>query len=406
LKFRERFRVIFTFLLLFAFFPVTNLVSQEGVDFDFDYSISIENPEKPDVTITIYIPYNQLNFIISDSIYKANVDISMLFYKDGKEKGGEIWRRKIVLSNYEQTIAGDKGERFNFTIGVAPGKYKMYVKVEDIGSENSSLVEKEINIEGLKEKYIWLSKPSFFIEKEDGKKKWLVSEKLEADYDSIFSMIKVASDSSHRGEYLLVMRIEDEEGKVVLKSEKQIVIDSLMKSERYILPIADFEEGDFTVFVELLKDGKIMDKNSKEITIAYPFFFSKLYEERVEQMDYILDGEEKRKLKESKKEDREKVWNEFWREKDPIPETSENETSEEYFRRVDYANEHFSTFQSGWRTDRGRIYIIYGPPDEIEYHPFDLNAPPYQVWYYYSLGISFIFVDSSMTGDYNLIDRR
>jgi len=122
-------------------------------------------------------------------------------------------------------------------------------------------------------------------------------------------------------------------------------------------------------------------------------------------MTYIASDTELKKLKETAKEEREKVWNEFWTQKDPIPETPVNETSEEYFRRIDYANTHFRSFQSGWRTDRGKIYIIYGKPDEIEHHHFELETPPYQIWYYYNFGRKFVFIDHSMTGDYTLIRR-
>ena len=59
----------------------------------------------------------------------------------------------------------------------------------------------------------------------------------------------------------------------------------------------------------------------------------------------------------------------FWYRRDPTPDTVENEFREEYFRRVMYANERFGGRIPGWKTDRGRIYIVYGPPDEIDSHP-------------------------------------
>jgi GWxTD domain-containing protein len=70
-------------------------------------------------------------------------------------------------------------------------------------------------------------------------------------------------------------------------------------------------------------------------------------------------------------EERERFVEQFWARRDPTPGTPANEFKEEHYRRISYANQHFRTAAGtpGWRTDRGRMYIIYGPPDEIDAHP-------------------------------------
>src|SRR4029077_10150474 len=68
-------------------------------------------------------------------------------------------------------------------------------------------------------------------------------------------------------------------------------------------------------------------------------------------------------------EEREQFIESFWQRRDPTPDTVENEFKEEHYRRIAYANERFASGVPGWRTDRGRIYIIWGPPDELEDHP-------------------------------------
>ena len=67
-------------------------------------------------------------------------------------------------------------------------------------------------------------------------------------------------------------------------------------------------------------------------------------------------------------EEREQFIEQFWLRRDPTPDTEENEFKEEHYRRIAYANEHFASGIPGWKTDRGRIYITFGPPDEIEAH--------------------------------------
>src|SRR6478672_12248339 len=80
---------------------------------------------------------------------------------------------------------------------------------------------------------------------------------------------------------------------------------------------------------------------------------------------YIITDEERKAFKKLQTDDeRERFIEEFWRRRDPDPDTDENEFKEEYYERIAYANEHFSSGIPGWKTDRGRIWIMYGKPDE------------------------------------------
>jgi GWxTD domain-containing protein len=127
------------------------------------------------------------------------------------------------------------------------------------------------------------------------------------------------------------------------------------------------------------------------------------YLKAVEMLRYIATPDEIQKLKEAKEEERLQVWVGFWRSKDPTPQTVENEIQEEYYRRIRYANANFGIFKKeGWRTDMGRIYIIYGHPDEVERHPFERDTKPYQRWYYYKRNIEVLFVDKSGYGEYEI----
>src|ERR1700751_1358721 len=85
---------------------------------------------------------------------------------------------------------------------------------------------------------------------------------------------------------------------------------------------------------------------------------------------YIISPEERAAFKQlSNDEERDQFIETFWQRRDPTPDTIENEYKEEHYRRIAYANEHFGAGVPGWKTDRGRVYIIHGAPDEIESHP-------------------------------------
>ena len=89
-----------------------------------------------------------------------------------------------------------------------------------------------------------------------------------------------------------------------------------------------------------------------------------------EDVAYIITDEERAAFKRLQTdEEREQFIEQFWLRRDPTPDTVENEFKEEHYRRIAYANEHYASGIPGWKTDRGRIYITFGPPDEIESHP-------------------------------------
>lgn len=97
----------------------------------------------------------------------------------------------------------------------------------------------------------------------------------------------------------------------------------------------------------------------------------KIYQRWVnEDVDYIITPEERAAFKKLQTdEEREEFIEQFWLRRDPDPDTPENEYREEYYRRIAYANEKFTSGIPGWKTDRGRIYITWGPPDSVESRP-------------------------------------
>src|SRR5881275_1256966 len=136
-----------------------------------------------------------------------------------------------------------------------------------------------------------------------------------------------------------------------------------------------------------------------------------------EDVAYIISDEERAAFKRLQTdEEREQFIEQFWLRRDPTPDSIENEFKEEHYRRIAYSNENFASGIPGWKTDRGRIYITFGPPDEIESHPSGgtyerppeegggtTSTFPFETWRYrYIEGIGneviLEFVDPSMSG--------
>jgi len=114
----------------------------------------------------------------------------------------------------------------------------------------------------------------------------------------------------------------------------------------------------------------LSDKQRKENDKRFRGEVGQSYKKWLDQdVKYIITGEELEAFKRlSNDEERDNFIEQFWLRRDPTPDTVENEYKEEHYRRIAYANEHFAAGVAGWRTDRGRIYIVFGKPDEIESH--------------------------------------
>src|ERR1700723_1618553 len=140
-----------------------------------------------------------------------------------------------------------------------------------------------------------------------------------------------------------------------------------------------------------------------------------------EDVVYIISPEERSAfLHLQTNEEREQFIEQFWQRRNPDPDSAENTFKEEHYRRIPYTNEHYASGIPGWKTDRGRIYIMWGPPDEVQSSPSggsyerpasegggETSTYPFEDWRYRYLegigeDVNIEFVDPTMTGEYHL----
>src|SRR5580693_8640162 len=159
---------------------------------------------------------------------------------------------------------------------------------------------------------------------------------------------------------------------------------------------------------------KQAEKLRKELETPYKKWLN-------EDVVYIITDEERAAFKRlASDEERESFIESFWLRRDPTPDTEENEFKEEHYRRIAYANDHYASGIPGWKTDRGMIYIKYGPADEIDSHPSggsyerpaeegggETSTYPFEQWRYRyidGIGNNIIieFVDPTMSGEFRM----
>jgi GWxTD domain-containing protein len=170
----------------------------------------------------------------------------------------------------------------------------------------------------------------------------------------------------------------------------------------------------------------LSDKQRAKQKKALKVELSRVYKKWLEEdVAWIITDEERQAFKQlSNDEERDQFIEAFWQRRDPTPDTEENEYKEDHYARIAYANEHFAAGIPGWKSDRGRIYIMYGKPDEIESHPSggtyerpmeegggSTSTFPFEDWRYRYLDnigqeVIIEFVDTCMCGDYHMTMDR
>jgi GWxTD domain-containing protein len=224
-------------------------------------------------------------------------------------------------------------------------------------------------------------------------------------------------------EYYVSCRVENLAGEVISNYGRKRYFkpgDNALISSA--IDIYDLPEGQFRLILEVedSQDNSITSK-SKLFELLYETFEiapavaeEDFNEEDAKLMEKIIHfyaiKTEMDQYKAADLEGKKEILKRFWQSRDPDPSTHLNEFKIEAFRRFAFANEKYSIEMvdrsDGWKSDRGRVYIIYGPPDEIESYPSSMGSQPYERWTYHNYPqqgyIFFIFVDESGYGDYVL----
>jgi GWxTD domain-containing protein len=313
---------------------------------------------------------------------------------------------KITNSKNEQKNLGDRAVSSYKSYFLNPDFYKLNFTFKDKNSSNEftkelSFLVKDPLIDRIISSDIMLLS-NFQLDSKGEKEITPVINgnvgSLDAFY--IFADVWNRSDTEISNK-LLNLKTFDEKNKLItdtmisvnLKKGSNSVIQKLY-TERYVI-------GNFKIEVY---DGskKISERKFISQWSDMPISLKDL-DNAINQLLYIATSTELDHVKDAKTNDEKlKRFLAFWKSIDPSPRTVKNELMIEYYNRIKVANERYSHYVEGWKTDMGMVFIIYGNPSVIDRHPFDSDSKPYEVWTYYEINRQYVFVDYTGFGDYRL----
>ena len=357
------------------------------------------------LNIHVMIPSYALQFVKENGGFESSFETRIsLLNKEGKQIKHEAIQETLKASDYLETVSKSNWYFIEQDFLVEPGKYTIVSEVMDIDTRNRGIREKEIDLTKYVDDFI-LFPPQVMIHY---KGTWQGGKKLMPSYKNEISVQQptvpvLISGKVQKGEYSLNLEIKDADDVLINKLDSTFTNSIENFSHQLELNLNEVQGLRVKLYVNLLQNDK-SDQQLVELKIKRPGVSSNIREvdEAIDQMRYILSNEERSKLNKVRKKDREELFYSFWSERDPTPETSTNELMDQYYSRVRYANEHFTSFTPGWRTDMGMIYILFGPPNDIERIFMNSNRNAHQNWYYYRINRTFTFYDENGFGDYRL----
>ena len=358
----------------------------------------------------IQVPYNQIQFVKSDKGFTASYTVTISVFDENRERlvVEKVWNEEVNEKEFEQTNSKNNYNLSLKSFYLAPGKYIVRSSVEDKESKKEFSTENPVVVKSLDNPValsdiIMISKVS---ETPQGKKILPnVSGNVATQKEGVPVFFEIYSNKSRdiRLQYI----ISNDEKDVVYQGSEIRNIDSGKTQIFHTIKDSSISLGNYRLTISVIDDsGHVLVSTGKP-------FFSRwsgvpltvkdldlaidqlLYIASQSELDYINDGKTK--------EEKTKRYLEFWKKKDPSPSTEENEVFNEYYRRIDYANQHFSHYVKGWKTDRGMVFILLGAPNNVDRHAFDPDSKPYEIWQYYQMNRQFVFVDETGFGDYRLI---
>jgi len=387
-------------------------LNSSAPDFFIDFaSYRSSQPEKTRFDVFIRMPYSSVQFIKSGDIYTGGYSIFLTFFDEDKENVvfERIWTEKVSVNEFIQTASSTSFNLSYRSTDLVPDTYILQIMVEDNNSSKSVKFDFPVEVEEY-DKPLAMS-DFILIEKRipDEKGERIipkVSDVITSDEKSLDLFFEIYS--SEPATAFLRYTVENiKSGEKATKFEA-VTLKAGDNKHNYLFEGMTFGLGKYTMIVELeSEENKKVDSKMRSFNALIPGFPTSIndLDKAIEQMVYIASSQDVDSLMELENyELKLEKFKEYWKKKDPSPNTENNEVLREYYRRVAYANQNFKSYYEGWKTDMGMIYITLGAPSQVDRHPFEYDSKPYEIWDYYDLNRRFIFLDQTGFGDYRLLN--
>jgi GWxTD domain-containing protein len=415
---------ILFFLGLFLLCCVMTLTAKEG--FAFDIARFFWTAEISEVEIPFAVPYSMLSYITENDTTMAPFKVIIVFENlDSDDALHDTIDLVSIVPSLDEAKERNLVALEQFKAFFKPGHYRMTINVIDKNTGKKTTESEIFSIDPL-QKDLTLSdiKLATSIESDTAEGQFTKnglriipnpSRMYGLNREQLFYYVEIYNLEPDYNKYDILYTILDAESTVVNSFDPK----KKMKGEKGAVGIdvgafnlVAFKPGEYSLLIEV-NDGEATASRLKRFRVykapaiveEKSSYFTEEELEYYKRIEYIASSSEFSEYKSYADTGKVAFLKRFWAKRDSDPSTEVNEGLQEFIRRVKYVEAQFATpFKSGYDTDRGRIYVKYGPPDSEERHQFESDYKPYEIWDYYSYGgYKFIFSDMGGDGEFSLI---
>jgi GWxTD domain-containing protein len=366
------------------------------------------------VDVYIQVPYDAVQFVKKNDRYTARYEVTLNFLNEENTSVMEkVWTEEVNVPLFDYTESKRAFSLTQRSVNITPGIYTLRSQVRDNESKKAFHVIKKIIVGNYSTKALSVSDVMLVNRINNEGDRRSIAPNISGNIgenNNSFSIFFEIYSSKVTDSLEMHFTINDMKGRELLNKFQNYRSRGYRSQIITRFDSSKYSTGAYQLNVEVrsLSDpaDEIPAMKQRSFFVRWgnmPISISDL-DLAIKQMRYIAKEQEYDKIESAISDEvKRTLFDEFWRKRDPDPATKRNEYMEEYYSRVEYANKNFSHYQAGWKTDMGMVFILFGSPNNVERHPFDIDSKPYEIWSYYDYNRSVIFVDESGFGDYQLL---
>lgn len=379
---------------------------------------------KPSVRISATIPHSNLIFLKKGANFEAEYELYIRVLSAGKKEQLEtaVLSKHVVETEYEETRSKKKSSSLSHQMNLAPGDYVLHCAIRVKNTHLSFAKETSVSVPDFLATGIGISEPRLYVVPTDTSPRAIVlreadsvtipdEQRMEdpalAEFDKQPALtfdVYLSESRESNASCQVAYRVMSSKEEQVLYGKGKFALSGAEEAFIISFNIDDWEPGDYVLDVRALADDPPRGaETSFQFTVEFnKAMLTRHFDTTLEVLGIIASKDELEPLRKAREDERVGVWNRFWQKRDPTPETELNEALREHFRRLRYVEENFTTSGPGWKTDRGKVYIKHGEPDETEIQADPYYQGQYLIWRYYDQNLTFVFYDRFGLGEYRL----
>lgn len=367
------------------------------------------------VLVGVSLSNSSLRFVrTTNGLWQANYEVKAEFEPEDEDtdKLERSWDKSVEVETFDETMLATETIVFQTEVPVVPGTYDFSITVRDLNANDASRASATLEIAPFPS-VAAISEPVLLrlYQTTDAGVSYVVSpshyySSAPSRFDFMIDLAHIDQGGPYTAHAQLIPDVEAAGDASSGWSQTVVPEDDGTAKVFGSLQNDDARFGEFRFEIELIDDsGEVVINRSTPLMIAGSGgWIAENWDDALSLIKYAVTRDELKILKDvDGAEARIEAWNCFWRIRDPVPATAVNEELQEYFRRIAIANTEWkSALRPGYLSDRGRVYMTLGPPDEVNQRPVPSGAEAFEVWIYYRNNFQIVFIDRIGFNNYQL----